>query len=63
MKVAMENVTMEAKYKFIDDNTFEIEISFAGKTETEKVKIESITKEKMVTTSSKGEKKELTRAK
>jgi hypothetical protein len=49
----------EGTYKFIDDNTIDLEVGQAKK----KVKIESISKEKMVLVEPEGKKQEFTRAK
>ena len=47
-------IVVEGKYKFLDDSNLEMEVSAQGQTMTEKVKIESITKEKMVTSDKNG---------
>ena len=55
-------INMEGKYRFIDDKTMERETPGKdGKTEKEKIKIESISKDKLVASDEKGEKKEFTR--
>jgi len=59
-----KSLTIEGKYKFIDDRTFETEGSINGKVEKDTVKIDSITKNKMVLSNPKDNKKlELTRVK
>jgi hypothetical protein len=55
-KMNVMGMSVDGKYKFVDDNNFEM--SVAG--QTNKLKIESITKEKMVTTDQDG-KQEYTR--
>src|SRR5262249_192821 len=62
VKLDMGGISVTGKYKFIDDNTFEQEIEVLGKKVTEKVKIESLTKDKMVTIDKEGKKAELVRA-
>ena len=53
--------TRGGNYKFVDDNNFEVEIGAAGEAKKSKVKIESITKDKMVTLDDHGKKEEFTR--
>src|SRR5262245_260827 len=60
LKMKIGELAIDGKYKFIDDNNFEITLEFGGKKAIEKVKIESITKDKMVTTDKNG-KTEFTR--
>jgi uncharacterized protein (TIGR03066 family) len=52
--MSAEGKSLEGKYKFLDDNNMELEASMLGKSMTKKVKIESITKEKLVTSDSEG---------
>jgi uncharacterized protein (TIGR03066 family) len=63
MKVGMGPITMEGKYKFVDDNNIEVEMEMMGQKKTEKNKIETLTKEKMVLVDPQGKKQEFTRAK
>jgi uncharacterized protein (TIGR03066 family) len=51
------------KYKFIDDNTMEIEYTEDGKTKKDKATIESISSEKVVMVGEGGKKKELKKVK
>jgi hypothetical protein len=53
---------MDSTYRFIDDNNIEIEMSVMGKKMTEKNKIDSITKNRMVLIDPQGEKAYFTRA-
>jgi hypothetical protein len=56
LKMSVAGMTINGKYKFIDDNNFEMSVG----EKSQKVKIESITKEKMVTSDQDG-KTEFTR--
>jgi hypothetical protein len=55
------SMKMESKYKFIDDQNIEIEMSVAGRKMTEKNKIESMTKKQMVLVDPQGGKAVFTR--
>jgi uncharacterized protein (TIGR03066 family) len=65
LKMSMGPISMDAKYKFIDDNNFEMTMEIPGlkETKSEKIKIESITSDKMVASDPKGEKKEFKKVK
>jgi uncharacterized protein (TIGR03066 family) len=52
---------MDSKYKFIDDNNVEIEMSVGGRKMTEKNKIESITNKQMILVDPRGGKAVFTR--
>jgi uncharacterized protein (TIGR03066 family) len=54
-------MSMESKYKFIDDNNVEIEMSVGGKKMTEKNKIETITNKQMILVDPRGGKALFTR--
>jgi len=62
MKVTAEGFNFEGKYKLVDDETLETEVTIAGQTkkDTDKIKI---TKDKITLTDKNGKKTELTRAK
>jgi uncharacterized protein (TIGR03066 family) len=62
ISVPQANLTVEGTYKFVDDNNVEVEISFMGQTQKEKLKVE-VTKDSLTTTDSKGKNDKFTRAK
>jgi uncharacterized protein (TIGR03066 family) len=61
-KVTFQQVSFEGMYKFIDDNTMDVEITAQGKTQKDKIKVE-VTKDSLTTTDSTGKPEKFTRAK
>jgi len=62
LKITIQQMTIEGTYKFLDDNNVEVEISFMGQTQKEKMKVEC-TKDEMTTTDSKNKAEKFKRVK
>jgi uncharacterized protein (TIGR03066 family) len=62
LKISIAQMTIEGTYKFLDDNNVEVEISFMGQTQKEKMKVEC-TKDEMTTTDSKNKAEKFKRVK
>jgi uncharacterized protein (TIGR03066 family) len=63
LNIEMGPLNLKGKYKFIDDKNIETELSFMGQTKKDKLKVDSISNDKMVLVDPQGKKQELTRAK
>ena len=62
VKMGVMGLTVEGKYKFIDDKNIELTMEMMGKKDTKKLKLDSISGDKMVLVDDKGEKKEFKKA-
>jgi uncharacterized protein (TIGR03066 family) len=61
--LAGKDIVMNGKYRFLDDRNIEVRLNVGDKELTEKNKIESISKEKLVLSDPEGKKIELKRIK
>jgi len=62
VKMTQGDLTIDGKYKFVDDNNIEMEATILGQTQKQKMKVE-VTKDKLKTTDEKGDVDEFTRDK
>lgn len=62
LKVVARGMTIEGKYKFLDDDTVEVELTFMGETKKSKIRVK-VTKDELITTDESKKEDKFTRVK